>query len=489
MRQQIEYPKYRISRLETIGRESAAGTSLSYLKDRYPSKIASMFGAIDANYASQGAYLARGGTTTDVPYQTRQMISRLRATAPFVTDSDTVIIDAGLKDLETYGTACFNAVRHALRSAICWPRASGVFQIGGSENHSSTVLTGTWIPVVSTTSSNSGSGVVLSAVQGDYATITVPSTFPGGEIGIGSVIAAPGNGVIYSIAVTGATTKNLSFDFLTDNATNCYSNANSNASVMRILDLNPGAHTIVVTSSTLQSFGAILDHWYVAADPVKPMVVVMKQPKLGNSIGNTSDDNIGALNSVLKSVCDEFTDGNVLFCSEPIEAIENNSSYIISGATNWNEVGAARIAEDTAKQLLNYERDTFTTSFRSLGAVGRTTFNESGFLLAVASIYNNGWTDATAALYWPLGGYETRNDGSVKLSGRIKKNVGSPSYGENIITLPGGARPSRRHTFLCSATPGRSATLDVLSDGKVNYVDGSVTNGGTIDLDGIEFTP
>lgn len=475
-------PAYSVSLVEAYGYSHVLSFGLNSYKYRWTARLASALGAVEANRAKGGSFVT-SGDKDQMQYQVKQLTPRNRTTSPYTpTDSDLIFLAPGITEPAFVGPSCWVAIQEGVRSIIGYMKSGALFQaLPGGASHPSISYGGTWYDVASTTAGNTGNGYRATLTNGSTFTITVPSDFPGGDIYIGTCVQPFGSVSTVTLNVTGATTKSQ-----VESTTSYHSvNSKSNGGLIRITELNPGAHSILGTISGVSVFGFCLDYWSIPSDPA-PRFCLLRQSKLTaagrsftfGSISSYNDAQADYLNNLLSETASQWTDGSVEFVDYNTN-VEQREKYLNQfDHVHHNELGEAKLAEN----LLNYfsasERSAKQSSNRSVGFPG----------IANITSYSNNWVDATTASGYQTGSVILRKDYTVKLTGKVKKNSGSPSMGETIATIAPYSRPSLRHSFICSATPGRTAILEMRPDGNLIYADGSVTTGGSIDLDNVEYT-
>ena len=237
----------------------------------------------------------------------------------------------------------------AVRAMISRIRAAatGVFE----DQHSSVVLsTSQWSGATQSTS-NSGTTFVYSTVNGSTVTISVPADFPGGTIALGYQVQQ-GTSAAYTVTVDGLAAGNISTLGMATAVTNRTNNGM--AGIHRLTNVAPGAHTIVITTSSIVT-AAAFDYWQIEA-PNPPLVLLVGQPRLiaggyqsyadfGNNFA-VNDASVQQLNTAMMQLAAEF-DSQVQFV--PIDPlIGNNSAYFATGShlnnVHPNDAGHSMIA-------------------------------------------------------------------------------------------------------------------------------------------------
>jgi hypothetical protein len=349
-------PSLRLPSIELFGHSYAAGGG-SDQGESLADKISAVTDATVVNYAvggSVGCYpdsgtaplTARDGGWNYL-YHTRNA-DDLGQTAPYLS-APPALIWYGIHDLAVLGPNNLTYFYHALRAMIARARCAAVFEHG----HASVTKGGTWAADATGQNENSGFGYALSANTNSTITIAVPSDFPGGEVVLGFLTSSAGWGALLDIDVTGATTlTNRTHDSRNiqprDHST--AANPKVGTSVHRIAGLNPGAHTITISVTTLNT-GWYFDWWGIAANPA-PMVVVAGA-SLPPSIGTwaafpyptMAQSAVDSLNAGIQAVCDEFPDDVLYWDTEDVLGAGGTAAYFASDQAHPNGLGYAELAK------------------------------------------------------------------------------------------------------------------------------------------------
>ena len=460
----------RLNLVEAFGHSQNTGYGTAGPECSWPELAAVRLGAALGNYASNGLVLAGDGNGY-AKYLRPAAALRNRPAAPYLPPVDATVFHVGLGDLaanyRNNGVYTRGAFETALRAVIAFARLAAYFDAepaGGS--HASIAYGGSWTDTT-TTDRNTGAGARATFTQGATLTITVPADFPGGEINLFWLVPGSGNGGTWTIAITGATNATR-VETITAKDADQVTTTKYNVKATRLQGLNPGAHTITATLTSVLSFGVLFDGWGIRADPA-PDIYLAQQPRLTQAnydawlaafAGDTPTD--AAVDDINRTIADLAATEGAQYVELPDLPL-NPSRWTVDGA-HPNEAGCQVLADTVLAELAPPARPaarrTFTPTF------GASWGND-------AAPYAN-----VAARRTP--------PRRVVLSGRAKR-TGTPSTGETILTLPEGLWPGASHAYTCPGSTG-TPVVTVAADGTVKYTAGSLGAAGTIDLDGIEWT-
>jgi hypothetical protein len=303
--------------LEAAGHSWAAGVAATN-SHGYAAKLATILGiTITPGILGQTSY-AVGGSILASDNQSPagngfawllQTITRANGGSPWAPGSGLVLIQHGANDLAKWGSGAgpISAIQSAMRVVLSRFRsaATGVF-----ENNDATVVFGSgWAAY------NGGANYFYSGTTCQYTstnastvTISVPASFPGGTIAIGTPALAAG-GAIFSASVDGGTAITWDTRTISQAVASKAVVANVTGYVKRLTGLAAGAHTIIITVSSITSF-AYFDYWE-AETPDPPTILLLLQPRLtANGYtdlgGGLGDTDIQKLNVALLSLAAEF---------------------------------------------------------------------------------------------------------------------------------------------------------------------------------------
>lgn len=392
---------------------------------------------------------------------------------------DLLVFNAGLGDLANNGKVGANiypgAFKTALRALIAFAGLSGFYGAEPSgASDPSIAYDASWADGVST-ASNTGAGVRNANANGATVTITVPATFPGGEITLFfTPIAFGGSQTIY-VDVSGATQYGRVARMAAADVSDMVNVFSANYAPVRLTGLAPGAHTITAKVYDIGS-GLGFDGWGIQA-PQPPNIVLCSQLKAPQSVleaflGTFNADTptpstIDMLNGWIRDVAAEFP--NVYYHQQP-EVILDRAANTIDGI-HPNDDG----------QLLTLRalRDT-------VGWLPQIPAAPSPIPVPLdTTMFGANWSNYGAptapATYTMLPGSR------LQLSGRIKR-TGTPSPPETMFTLPIRHRPATTETFLVPSAVDTPARIQVAAGGAVSYVGGGAGGAAGIDLSQISFT-
>lgn len=462
--------------VETFGHSQNTGYLTSGPEYAWPALVAGELGAYDANFASNDLTLARPGNGY-AKYIRPAAALRNRTAAPYLAPADVVFAHVGLADLAnnylSNGVVTSRPFTNALRAALAFAQLGGYF---GAEpagaSHPSIAYDGLWVDAPDT-DKNVGAGW-REAMTGQTATITitVPADFPGGEIDLFWIVlpANLASGAVWDAVVTGATTTAVRETITTTDADQV-TTSNFNLKATRITGLNPGAHTITVTSRSITTWGCGFDGWGIRA-PNPPAVVVMQQPRLtpanyatwlGPGAGDTpTDDGVATMNQQLAGIADEFGASSLTLPS----ILLNPAAYTADGA-HPNGIGHQLLAHAVLDHLRGVE----------------TKAHAAGAPILPAAYAANWGNDTTPYADLVL---QLTRPRAVRLVGRAKR-TGTPATGETILTVPEGLRPASSHAYVLPGSTG-TPVVTIAADGTIKYTAGSLGANGTIDLDSIGWT-
>ena len=259
----------------------------------------------------------------------------------------------GLNDINKLGntTGALLPAREALKVAVARIRAGRVFEAA----HSTVALagSGTWTPAANGDASNLD--LVSNPTNGGTITITTPTDFPGGTIGLcfqsgaggssGATISATVGGVVYSV--------NTIPTSLTYTTVPVY---------LRVPNLPEGAAAYVFTVSGASGAGCVFDYWQWEPDPDEgPWVGLVLQPKPIDyteygavSPGPPTDAGVDAFNTVATEVAALF--GSPRVFTIDMSVMDHDSRYWAGGTVHATAAGHRKMGELIAARLLGLGR-------------------------------------------------------------------------------------------------------------------------------------
>lgn len=309
-----------VSKLEVFGHSIAAGFPYVPTNDlRYSSRLASRLGAAETNAAVGGAYAA----THDGNGWRLVMQSIIPPHG-----QDVVLLHFGVNDLSTYGTPAYREpFKAAMRAMIARMRSSALFEdLSGTVAYSGTDWT-----AQANTGFNSGSTYRQCTTNGATVTISVPSYFQGGTIVLGFMASTNvGDGAVHTITVDGVGAGSL-------DTRGTQVTGKVNGPVKRLTGLSAGAHTIVITTSSVTNF-TFFDYWAIE-DPTPPVILLVNQNQLShlNNFPSLTDTVIDDLNARIAEVAAEFDD--YVIVSDVDAALAKNNDYFNSDGLHPNSLG------------------------------------------------------------------------------------------------------------------------------------------------------
>lgn len=460
----------RLNLIEVFGHSQNTGYGTPGPECSWPELAAARLGATLGNYASNGLVLAQEGNGY-AKYLRPAAALRNRPAAPYLPAADAVAFHVGFADLaanyRNNGVYTRGAFRTALCAVIAFARLASYFDAEpAGASHASIAYGGSWVDTT-TTDRNTGAGARLTFTQGATLTITVPADFPGGEIDLFWLIPGSGNGGTWTIAITGAT-NTTRLETIAASDADQVTATKYNLKATRLQGLNPGAHTITATLTSVLAFGVLFDGWGIRADPA-PDIYLAQQPRLtqanydawlGAFAGDTPTD--AAVDDINRTIADVAATEGAQYVELPDLPLDP-ARWTVDGA-HPNERACQVIADTILSEVTP----------RPL-PVARRSF---------APTFAAGWGN-DAAPYANVAARRTPPR-RVSLSGRAKR-TGTPTVGETVATLPEGWWPGASHAYTCPASTG-TPVVTVAADGTVKYTAGSLGANATIDLDGIEWT-
>lgn len=485
-----------IARVFCAGHSFTSGFLNTEGGERWATRLAAVLGAEEVTYAQTSAMLAQddgGGHPGGYASVLNGIIPRSQSTGsytarsaqPYLALSPVSVFNYGYNDLAYLNATVATAVawfKMALRACVCLARSGGYFP----DTHSSVAYSSGW-------TANTGQGQFGSPTNhsrtstGGTVTITTPADFPGGEVDL--LTQAKSGGTKWSVTVDGGSAQVL------DGTGSAFgsSSGRANLVVQRLTGLSAGAHTIVMTVSTLDSgASAVFDSWLIAA-PQLPQVYLVNQaavPGLPITVSGalhspvTSSD-VSALNTAIAALPAEFTDGNVILADVATAFANANAnvastvagSGYVSDGLHPNSYGHALIAA------------TVLAAIRSAPAPSGRTAPAGRVLRQVqpngsAAAWPNGGEPAFKA-NWFIGGSPptaTFSKGPGNVAEVVLDIVRSsaPSFGEVIFSLPPGYAPSDEKfltglSFNASFTVGTVGVCSVRANGDVVWYAGDPT--------------
>lgn len=431
---------------------------------RYSLAVADRLGAQEHNLANNGAIHHRPEKAAAGDGGFASILQRYipsRSSAPYLADIEAAILSTGVNDLGTLGIASMAPWQEAVRNTLCRLRSGSNFE----DTDASIVYGGTWTNSGSTVA-NSGGQTKNTTAVGATATISVPSDFPGGEVAIGFTLA---NGFVTnaSITVDGVDTGNpLAYATGFVPVASTYS-----GTVRRITGLSPGAHTIVVTSTTGSTLLA-LDWWAVIAE-TPPLIAFPLMPRI--PAGSPSDADITSLNGLIKGLCNEFTDGRV-FPVDFDSLINKNSAYFNAAGDHPNDRGHQRMAALMTKE--------FRSRFWMLDPMAPAAVPEQWHYVnnKTEPQFAGTWINAGVAGY-PDASFRRESDGTVILRGLIKSGTAATT----AFTLPEPFRPDKTVLHPLVINNGAGAVINLITINTDGTVVPAASGTTWTDLEGVSF--
>lgn len=348
------------------------------------------------------------------------------------------------------------------------------------EDNDSTVTfggSGTWA-TYNGTGRNSGSGCRYNNTAGGTVTITLPPTFPGGTINIGSPVWGDGSSCVLTTAVNGIT-------YTLDTAPIARTGNHPTVGLLRIPNVRRNQGTIVITVTSVSATGgarAVFDWWgWEPDEDACPVVAIVGQPKpldytsqAAAPAGPVTDAGVDVINQIQQEVAAEF--GERVAYIDTSE-IDKSTDYWEPGNVHPNGAGHAYIADQT------------TTALRAIASIVPSTIKDAtpG---AATTAYSPTFDGAGTALgNGTATGNYTINDGVVHFAATITlgstSTVGSTGYvglpvaeatgtielstlAARVFRSGDGYYPLR--AMLGSATGKAILRQDALASGKVQNV-------------------
>jgi hypothetical protein len=424
--------------------------------ERYFTNLCAGLHAEEVIYGQSGAVLAQdsssseaGGYANVLNALTPRVASgsgyAVRNSAPFLPLAPVAVLHYGVNDLAWLTSTAatnINWFKMALTACACVARAGGWFPdtdssvaYGGSGGSHWTGNSGAFYAVYGWPSNHATTTLL------DTVTITVPATFPGGEVDI--LTLAYSGGAKWSAVVDSGSPQVL------DGTGSAYgaNSGRSNLVVQRITGLSAGAHTIVVTLTALDGgASAFFQGWLIAA-PGLPTVALVNQPAfpaLPLTVGGaahtpvTSSD-VTSLNTAIAAVAAAFTDGNVVVADIATAfagaggnvAYTSPNSLYVSDNFHPNAAGNAL----TALTVRDAIRSAPLPSAARFGPTGIVMRQLNGPLEPALSA---GWSIVAQA--WASGWFGKDRAGNTVVRLTLQKSSAGVA-GEVICTLPPGYQP------------------------------------------------
>lgn len=266
---------------------------------------------------------------------------------------DAHVLQWGINDLGMLGSANPTPSIEAHRTVICRARQSV-----WCDHNDGSIAFGTGWTTVTTTLYNSGPGFRTCNASGRTVTITVPNAYQGTPLDLLYILNGA-DAASVAVAVTGATTLNVTHT-LTGSAqcmTGTY--ASRNGVTRRLTGLNAGAHTITLTFNGVTGTPGFNGWGVEAADP--PRVVLPNTPRQPNYAIQAyfgipyvpTDASFAPWNAALDQLAQEFTDGRVVtvdidsaFAKRPDLFQIDAMHFSLAGATLAAQLVAAAVSPD-----------------------------------------------------------------------------------------------------------------------------------------------
>jgi hypothetical protein len=228
---------------------------------------------------------------------------------PRLNAGDAAVVLHYLNDLVTgTGDRALKALREATRSVVSHLFARSAY----ADTDASCAYSASW-STVTTDVRNEGVGYHSCATVGRTVTITVPGTFLGGTVSIRSIAVPADGGATCTVTVDGVAVATIDTNGIWSSGTD-YA-----PMVTRLKNLPAGAHTIIVTITTV-SGAYLFDGWldeprYAVYGPRVVLCNVARLPAAGYSSGYFNafgDSEVLACNSMISQVAAEFPVGAVV---------------------------------------------------------------------------------------------------------------------------------------------------------------------------------
>lgn len=320
--------------LVVFGHSYAAGSTGPSSRERtYAGRLAAYLRAKHDNRAGAGANIITN-TQVGLVAMLQQLPRNVITTAPYDPVQPLAILDYGINDLNALVDSFSSRTSlyiEAMRCAIARLRASSVKE----DSDASVAYSGTdWTNTAQTT--NSGSSVRTTTVNGAVATITVPADYSGTVINIGVQDTTP-NGAVYTVKEGTTTLATLDSRPIVNGLTA----GTTSFHVLRVSGLAAGAHTLTLTVTSIDTGGTVaFDYWSIEAETV-PVVLVHNIARAISyaSYGTPAPDDaaVTAANALLTSLVAEFDQWVKLIDVDA--ALNKTASLFFSDSLHPNDAG------------------------------------------------------------------------------------------------------------------------------------------------------
>lgn len=323
-------------------------------QDLYGARLAALLGMVEDNYHVAGTYVLQGtGNAYDravVQLPALPTAPPLRAlvncAALYVGHND--IAPALQPSIATEPTILVDF----LRAIICRLRAGQAAHVGGAPM---VLAQGTGATSWTTTSSASwfGGSLRFATDNGNTWTLTLPATFPGGQLEIWGMRNSA-TGAVHTITLDGV----AQAPWDTRGATT----TTNRPTFYRFTGLSAGSHVIVGTITNLVGGVEHLNYWQIPhLDP--PPVAYANVARTPAAANGQTDTVVNTFIPLLAAIETEFSDGRVV-CIEA-DAVFNKAADMFGDGTHPSPKGAAAIAKafyDELSPLISV-RDKATQAF------------------------------------------------------------------------------------------------------------------------------
>jgi hypothetical protein len=303
------------------------------------------------NIGVDGAELMGDGLTQGGWPWVLNRISPNFVNAPYLAQGGLGVVMYGINDVGKLGDSpqLEAAYHQMLRAVISRMRSAGVFE----DTNSSCSYGGTWTAYTGAAGYASGGTTHYTTSVGATVTIAVPSDFPGGTIALGFSGAAGAYGGQASIAIDGTASTTVITSSLMP------SGGNHGHACTRLTGLASGGHTILITTTEIDSSGQFaFDYWQIEASDPRPVVVcnIARLPNYSSGSGlgyyssswvgspAISDTTVANYNGVTSAVIAEFT-GQIVLAD--IDSALNKNAALFFGldGIHPNEEGVRTLVE------------------------------------------------------------------------------------------------------------------------------------------------
>jgi lysophospholipase L1-like esterase len=330
-------------------------------KDLFGSRLAAMLGMVEDNYCVAGTYAIQGTGNMYDRISVQLPALPTAAAAPLRAPVNAAVIYVGHNDispsLQPSIAAEPSILIDFLRASIRALRAGQRAHIGAAPM---VLAGGTW----GTNSSASwfGGSTRFATTNGWTWTLTLPSTFPGGQVEIVG-IRQLNTGAVHTITIDGQAA--ASWD--TRGATQAMIRPTTYTTPV----LSAGTHTIQGTIGNIVGGVEHLHYWQIV-HPDPPPVVFANVCRTPAAANGQTDGVVATFLPLYRQLAAEFTDGRVVLIEA--DAIFNKATDMFGDGTHPSVKGAAAVAEVMANALgpLLNVRDRSSIALDQVPAPGAT---------------------------------------------------------------------------------------------------------------------